>query len=60
MDYSKPSDMDGNVLKSHSSTQQLPNELLFYITKYLKDEDCVALTLSGVVKGFAAFYRLNR
>ena len=60
MDNHKPSDMDGNVLKSNSCTQQLPNELLFYITNYLGDEDCVILSLCGAVKGFAAFYSQNR
>ena len=60
IDEIKSSDMDGNVLKSNSCTQQLPNELLLYMTKYWSDEDCVALALSGVVKGFASFFRLNR
>ena len=52
--------MDGNVLKSNSCMQQLPNELLFYITKYLGDEDCVVLSLCGALKGFTAFYSQNR
>jgi len=39
--------------------KQLPCELLLFITKYLGDDDCVALALSGAIKGFAAFYRLN-
>ena len=40
--------------------KQLPNEVFPCIIKYLKDEDCVALVLSGSIRGFAAFYRLNR
>ena len=55
-----PPDLDGNVVINLGATQQLPNELLLFLSKYLRDEDCVSLALSGVVKGFASFYRLNR
>jgi len=56
-----PPDLDGNVVMNLGATrQQLPNELLLFLSKYLRDEDCVSLALSGVVKGFASFYRLNR
>ena len=57
-----PSDMDNkdDSPESHGHFQQLPNELFPCITKFLRDEDCVALALSGALKGFAAFYRLNR
>jgi len=56
-----PPDLDGNVVMNLCATrQQLPNELLLFLSKYLRDEDCVSLALSGVVKGFASFYRLNR
>ena len=39
---------------------QLPNELLFFITKPLDDRDCVALALSGAFEGFASFYDAER
>jgi len=58
----KPFDMDNkdDSPESHGYFQQLPNELFPCITKFLRDEDCVALALSGALKGFAAFYRLYR
>ena len=53
-----PPDLEENLVKSNDPV--LPNELFRALTKLLKDEDCVALALSGTVKGFADFYRLNR
>jgi len=53
-----PPDLEENLVKSNDPV--LPNELFRAITKLLRDEDCVALALSGTVKGFADFYRLNR
>ncbi len=35
---------------------QLPNELLYVITKPMEDADRVALALSGAFDGFASFY----
>jgi len=40
---------------------QLPNELLFYIVKYIDDdEDGLSLAVSGAVKGFAEVYGETR
>lgn len=56
-----PPDLEENLVKSNDPVlPKLPNELFRAITKLLRDEDCVALALSGTVKGFADFYRLNR
>jgi len=60
MRITSPDITDGNVVTNHGATLQLPNELLLFITKYLKDDDCVSLALSGVIQGFASFYSLNR
>ena len=35
---------------------QLPNEILYLITKTLEDADRVSLALSGSFDGFASFY----
>lgn len=60
MDESKHCEMDKDPPKSSARFEQLPNELFPYITKYLEDEDCVALALTGSLKGFAAFFSQNR
>jgi len=52
--------MDECLPGSTFRARQLPIEIFPSITKYLRDEDCVALALSGEVKGFAAFYRDDR
>ena len=41
---------------SESKPIQLPNELLYIITKPMEDADCVSLALSGTFRGFSSFY----
>ncbi len=60
MNVNPPDDLGQHSVKSHVPVTQLPCELLLLITKYLEDDDCVSLALSGAIKGFAAFYRLNQ
>jgi len=60
MNFNPPDDLGQNLAENHVPVKQLPCELLLLITKYLGDDDCVSLALSGAIKGFSAFYRLNR
>ena len=50
------------MLEMEDERVQLPNELLFHITKYYieEDVDSFSLALSGAVKGFAEFYGETR
>ena len=40
--------------------QYLHDDMLFFLSKYLSEKDCLALAISGANKRFSELYGINR